>query len=253
MNESGNFTIITAIEKLYRTCENNKGEYFPSTELYNETWMLRLLIDQLKEVNCDKNKLFVPKDGKWFSEAQLPTQFRYPYPENRTHADAVIGHFEIEKTAGLKLKKDATHFVVIEAKMNSPLDSGVTNAPLYNQAARTVACMVESLIRAGIANPPQTLAFYVLAPEVKLHSDGPISKLLKLDHLIDKVKDRVKEYNGSKDVWFETFKSFVNKITIDHISWESQIAVLKGKAPEKGKIIDDFYTLCKKSINSREK
>jgi hypothetical protein len=55
--------------------------------------------------------------------------------------------------------------VVLESKMFSKLSAGVTNAPYYDQAARTVACMAELSRRVG-SEPGQmeALAFLVVAP-----------------------------------------------------------------------------------------
>ena len=52
--------------------------------------------------------------------------------------------------------------------MFSELSAGVTNAPYFNQAARTVACMAEVLQRANTSPKSfDNIAFYVLAPEKK--------------------------------------------------------------------------------------
>ena len=48
---------------------------FPATDLYNEGWMLRLVIDWFSrntQVDCDIRFL---KDSRWYSEALLPSQF----------------------------------------------------------------------------------------------------------------------------------------------------------------------------------
>jgi predicted type IV restriction endonuclease len=57
----------------------------------------------------------------------------------------VIGHFNIGKDGrgDFTLKPDATHFVVLEAKMFSKLSAGTTRASYYNQAARYVGCIVK--------------------------------------------------------------------------------------------------------------
>jgi hypothetical protein len=77
---------------------------FPATDLYNEGWMLRLVIDWFSRnppVECDIRFL---KGSRWYSEALLPSQFLArqrgdKLAESWTHADGVIGHFEIGKNA----------------------------------------------------------------------------------------------------------------------------------------------------------
>ena len=86
--------------------------------------------------------------------------------ETWTHADGVVGHFAVGETTkeGLTLREGATQLVVVEAKMWSKLSSRTRNAPGYDQAARTVACIAETLRRADIESQPmERLAFLVAA------------------------------------------------------------------------------------------
>ena len=129
--------------------------FFPATDLYNEGWMLRLVIDWFSrnsQVDCDIRFL---EGSRWYSEALLPSQFLARHrgdklAESWTHADGAIGHFDIGKSADgdLTLKEGATQLVVTEAKMFSKLSSGVTNASYFDQAARNVACIAEICNRA---------------------------------------------------------------------------------------------------------
>lgn len=126
------------------------GRVFPPTELYNEGWMLRLVLDWFSRTpDCNYELRFLDGSG-WYSEALLPSAFLSRkrgdvLAESWTHADGVVGHFSIgENGAGdLSLKDGATQFVVVEAKMFSKLSAGVTNARYFNQAARNVACIAE--------------------------------------------------------------------------------------------------------------
>ena len=147
--------IFDRVRALLKTCESPDPS-IPPTTLFNEGWMLRLVLDGISSAKSGKTScpIKIPSDCKWYSEAWLPTAFP---PKKRsdskgeswTHADGVIGHFEIGKDskAGLTLEPKATHFVVLEAKMFSKLSKGTTHAAGYDQAARTVACMAEVLKR----------------------------------------------------------------------------------------------------------
>ncbi len=96
----------------------------------------------------------------WFFEALLASQF---LPERRgderaecfTHADGLIGHFEVRATERSEavIHPNAEQFVVIEAKLGNPLSKGVKNAPNFDQAARNVACIAELLLRAKTPDP----------------------------------------------------------------------------------------------------
>jgi len=154
------------------------------TEIFNEGWMLRLLIYKYSEgEGCFPFKLM--NNSKWFSEVQLSTPFKHrkrkdQLAETRTHVDGIIGQLEIEENtkAGIKLLENASQFIVLEAKMSSPLSGSVTNAPGYDQAARSVACMAKTIENSKIKPVSlKSLGFYVLAPQ------SQIEKELFADHL----------------------------------------------------------------------
>jgi len=128
------------------------GEYGVNPAIiFNEGWLLRILLyNHHKGVQCFP----FPRDteSRWFSEAQLPTIFKARYrgdslAEKRTQIDGAYGHIKIRKRtkAWLTLEKGATYFNVLEAKMLSPLSEGLRNSPNYDQAARTVACMANTI------------------------------------------------------------------------------------------------------------
>ena len=130
---------------------------FPATDFYNEGWMLRLVIDWFSRNPQVHSDIRFLEGSRWYSEALLPFQFLTRQrgdnlAESWTHADGVIGQFEIGKNADgdLTLNEGAKQLVVIEAKMFSKLSAGVTNAGYFNQAARNVASIAEIANRAGI-------------------------------------------------------------------------------------------------------
>ena len=70
---------------------------FPATDLYNEGWMLRLVIDWFDMNRSVDFDLKFSEGASWFSEALLPSAFlarqrRDKLAESWTHADGVIGH-----------------------------------------------------------------------------------------------------------------------------------------------------------------
>src|SRR4051794_27670096 len=145
-----------------------------------------------------------PRAGaRWFSEAWLPSAFLARYrgdrlAESRTHADGVVGHFSIGDpgTAGLGLLPDARQLVVLEAKLFNRLSTGVRNAPYYDQAARTVACMAEVLRRAGRdPDAMDDLAFLILAPRARI-DDGVFEHDAAHEAIGRKVRRRVEDYAG---------------------------------------------------------
>ena len=233
---------------------STKYTVFPPTILYNEGWMLRLVLDWFATHPNSGPYLSFPENGKWYSEALLPSAFlpRYrgdKYAESWTHADGVIGHFEIGRDRGgdLTLLPNGAALKVLEAKMFSKLSSGTTHAKYYNQAARNVACIAEVLKRANRSpSNIQSLAFYVIAPKVQI-DDGAFSKLMTHDSLKTTVERRVKEYDEPKEEWYQGwFLPTLERIDIGTISWEDIISWINEADASSGAAMKEFYNLCLK-------
>lgn len=226
------------IAKILSTAHENPGRIRP-TELYNEGWMLRLLLDWIENQPPEvDHKLSLHPCARWYSEALLPSQFKgYGGPgEGWTNADGVIGHFDIGRhhKGALTLTEDASQFVVIEAKMFSALSSGTKNAPGYNQAARNVACIAQVLKEAN--RPPNLmdfgLAFYVIAPDEQIKrgkfNDANGKCLVECEAIRKCVEQRVVSYETRKDcskrAWFEEwFMPTLKVIKLKLLSWEKLI------------------------------
>jgi len=244
--------IYEKVAQILKSC----GSEFPNiqpTILYNEGWMLRLLLFQFSTMKLERDGhplAFLP-GSIWFSEALLPSLFlqRYrgdPLSEAYTHADGVIGHFTIggRGKGDCVLKSEARHFVVTEAKIFSGLSSGVTNDPYYHQAARNTACMVE-MMRIADIKPEQMakIGFFVLAPKSKIEQ-GIYKEKLDKEKIINLVKRRIEAYGGEKDKWFaEWFLPAINLIQVEAISWEELIGFCSNN-PSFLKEISAFYESC---------
>mgnify|MGYP005851033369 CR=1 FL=1 len=233
---------------------------FRPTEIYNEGWLLRILLNEYSKLESRDGLLKFSKGATWYSEAMLPTKFKArpkkeighkdTLAESRTNADGVIGHIEVgnKGKADLELAKNAKQFVVIEAKMNSKLSKGISNSKEYNQAARTVACMAETIRLNKEVNlrDIENLAFIVLAPRGKI-KDGDFSDEMEIESIKNKVKDRVEEYKGNKNSkyytewYYSCFSPLIDKIKIHKLSWETAIEKLPDVSKEK---LNQFYQLC---------
>ncbi len=225
---------------------------FPPTLLYNEGWLLRLVLDWFSTHKDVNHPLAFPENAQWFSEALLPSVFLARYrgdklAESWTHADGVIGHFSIGdgSKAGLSLLPGATHLVILEAKISSNLSSGVKNANYFDQAARNVACIAELFHRANL--PPDAafrIGFYVLAPLSQIER-GVFDKFMSRESINQKVEKRVWEYEGDKDQWHaEWFLPTFQKTEMALISWEELIDTVNKKDAASAISIKTFYKRC---------
>lgn len=247
---------MAAFERIQRMLErcSTRGTTFPPTIIYNEGWMLRIVLDWFQQNSSSNHELDVPGNGRWYSEALLPSTFlpRYrgdKFAESWTHADGVIGHFTIGDSGkgDLSLNTDAKHFVVIEAKMFSKLSPGVTHAKYYNQAARNVACIAEVLRRAD-RKPAniERLGFYVVAPLTQI--DGAVFSLyMSAKSIQNTVGRRITEYDEPKDEWLhDWFMPTLNRLEIGTISWECIVSFIEAEDAAMGESVKEFYDLCLK-------
>lgn len=226
---------------------------FPATELYNEGWMLRLVLDWFSKNPHVDHDLKFGEGSRWYSEALLPSAFLQrkrgdKLAESWTHADGVIGHFSIGKNSSgdLSLEYNATQLVVTEAKMFSKLSAGVTNARYFDQAARNVACIAEVAKRAAIAPTSFTnIAFFVVAPQERI-DEGVFSEQMDVDSMREVVRRRVEEYAESeKDEWFEEWFLPISKAAkIRCISWEEILAAISDQNEVHGQSLGEFYAKC---------
>ncbi len=200
-----------SIERIAALLKRSGGpeKNFPPTDLYNEGWMLRLVLDWLSfNRGIDHDMAFATTD-KWYSEALLPSAFPArvqgdKLAESWTHADGVIGDFVIgaDREGDLSLVEGAFRILVTEAKMFSKLSSGVKNASYFNQAARNVACIAEVICRAQISpSSLEKIGFFVIAPESQIN-DGVFAEHMAPESIRSVVSRRVSEYpEPEKDQW----------------------------------------------------
>ena len=228
MVEQNQPSCLNVVSDLLKRCDT-KYNVCPPTDLYNEGWLLRIILDWFSKQDPTEHELSFSDGCKWFSEARLPTQFKAtsrkdPLYETWTHADGVIGHIivgGVGKT-DTSLAVDATHLVVTEAKMFSRLSAGVKNASYFNQAARYASCTAEILSRAGRKPTDlKRLGLYVLAPAETI-GYGWFKRPLDKADIRERIERRVQAYEGDKDQWFEDwFLPALDQMEIGCLSWES--------------------------------
>jgi len=256
---------IERISKLLESAHTDAA-VFPPTILYNEGWMLRIVLSlQSEGIECLPIN-FQP-GAKWFSEALIDSPFlpRFrgaPLAEGLTHLDGAIGHFDIRPgtKTGIVLRTDSTQFVAIEAKMFSPLSKGTKNAPNYDQAARIVACIAWEISnlsrtprRLASAEEFESLGFYVIAPREQIREDVFSSQVSK-SSIKRKVEHRIDAYSDDPlmrpalKVWHDdSFIPTLERIDIRCVPWETVMDKIDETA------IQNFYTRCLKFNMPRER
>ena len=229
---------------------------FAATELYNEGWMLRLVLDWHEQHPGTDSPLALPKGrtARWYSEGRLPTPFRVEHRgttlgEAQVRVNGIVGHLEVSEThADIRLAAKASHFVVIESKMGTGLVESSRFGGRYDQAARTVACMAKALQIAKL--PPEklgTLAFYLVAPEVRVKADV-YGDLVSARSIGERVAARHATYRESVkepaevDTWFnEWFTPTLAAITLEVLTWEQLLHDVRAADSTFGEGLDTFY------------
>ncbi len=243
--------VTERIRAMLESCEAGRSP-FPPTELFNENWLLRLILDWFATSREEPHPLAPLEGASWFSEALLPSAFLPRYrgdrlAESRTHADGLIGHLNVGRRAAtdLALRPDARQFVVVEAKIAGRLSPGVKNAPNFDQAARTVACMAEVLRRADC--PPTSLdrlGFVVTAPRSRIE-EAAFEEEFSAKSIRRKVQHRLEGYAGTLDPWFESwFDPTLKRLDLSLVSWEDLIEDIAMDDMASGQVIDSFYGQC---------
>ena len=227
---------------------------FRPTELYNESWLIKIVLHQASEIEDQDFILSFLPNSTWFSEGLLPTAFKERYrgdklSESRTNADGVIGHIKIgqKAKADLDLDENASQFTVVEAKVGAPLSKRTSNAKYFDQAARNVACMAEVMARADVDPASlKRLEFIVLAPQYSIDK-GTFAKEISLESIQSKVKKRVNAYEGELDDWYSNyFEPILKHINIISLSWESALGWISKNKPKLDEELHSFYDLCLK-------
>jgi hypothetical protein len=244
---------LTTIYSLLDTSSTAESR-FPPTLLYNEGWLLRLVLSAAEHgVPCLPFNFH--SGARWFSEALLASAFLPRYRGDRlaeayTHADGVVGHFRFapESKAGLALDPAGSQFAVLEAKVFSTLSKGTKRAPDFDQAARNVACMAETIRMAGApVEAWDCLAFCVLAPSQQIDA-GVFAPLLTKESIQAKILSRIADYENDRRVeleaWYYNWASkMLDRIQIHCLSWESIIDSISIHDPALGYGISEFYSL----------
>ena len=255
--------VTDPIRAMLARCEAGDAP-FPPTVLFNEDWLLRIVLDWFakSEMARDDGHPLAPARGaKWYSEPLLPSAFLPRYrgdrlAESRTHADGVIGHIRVGRRGATDLSlcpnTDRPQLAVVEAKIYGGLSKGVRNAPFFDQAARSVACLAEILRRAE--RPPEEMGvvgFYLTAPRSRI-DEGLFDHDLGLRAIRHKVQARVEAYEGSLDAWYDRwFAPTLARLDVRLFAWEDLIDAISHEDMAAGQVIDTFYGLCLKHNRAR--
>ncbi|QZT38193.1 hypothetical protein K5X82_04645 [Halosquirtibacter xylanolyticus] len=209
------------------------------TEVYNEGWLIRLLVYQSKKYNVVIDGLIdFSEINSWTSEGLISSPFIKVdvKREGYTHADMALGDFSINygERGEIIVNDDAKVFGIIEAKLKSNLSQKTTHAPDYNQASRNFACVLKN------ANNKYCKTFFaVVAPQKRL-DHYKIEAQINKDRMVKQIIERYKISNIPVD---HDLISRAEQAIIKAFSYEDWIALLPIEVQE---TTNDFYRTCLK-------
>ncbi|MDR2811035.1 MAG: hypothetical protein LBB84_10875 [Tannerellaceae bacterium] len=235
--------LIQKIEAL-----NALSEGINPTIVYNEGWMVRLLVMQSIEQKITIDNIDFGQFRKWTSEAQISSPFsgselkKDNLNETRTHADVVIGDFDVnfDDNAGIRIKENAKIIGIIEAKMGSNLSQGTKNTEFknYNQVSRSICCLAFNVV------PQDCSTFvFVVAPKSTLEKHK-ISEQITNTEIKEQIRKRLEETESGKILDLEKFNTKVKNCKVLAISFEEWIEKIDDKNVKTK--MSDFYDKCKK-------
>ena len=227
-----------------RDCCGDKKEIPPiaKSEVYNETWMLRLTLALINDSELDFSKIGNKRkeyaldlmrkalQRRWISEGGLEPAFE---KEGTTWTDAILGDVRINNVSkrGIEVypfSGGSTGIVVVEAKMGSELAPGISNSDNYNQAARNIACLAKLVTKTGNEDPSKC-SFLVFAPRQKIEEWK--SRGAGVDDRISRAWEIIESQSRERkwDVPDEAFKKAVEAIKKNSaaVAWEDVISSIQ--------------------------
>ncbi len=144
---------------------------------------------------------------------------------------SVISDSVTIRKSGLNLNCDGSQFIVLKRKYSA--SKGNEPHTLFDQAARTFACMAESLSRCSAPiDQWKSLGFHVLAPRARSRL-GVFRFEMTSESILKKINDRIGQYAGddqeSRRSWYKGWiEALISHLPFSCIPWES---VLRSSRP----------------------
>ena len=240
--------MIEELLHIYEESRLNPGQpesLFNPTLIFDEGWLLRAVLRQWKLAPGKSRLPFLPfpADAKIYSEGQLYTPFAPrqrgdKLAEAHTHVDGIVGDFSISATrSGIEVHADCRYLAVFEAKLYSPLAKGISHAAGYDQVSRTVACVINSLLRAGC---PGLYSAHVV---VLYPADNAGINPARYDktYLEQQIAKRVQDFGLPPTTAFvRGWRAALDTIQLSFVTWEEALAETDDGQLEK------FYQLCQR-------
>lgn len=252
------------IEIIELTLDEDKRILSPRA-IFNENYLLNLVMYWFMRqdhfiVNSDSDRKIckafqlIGDDARCYNQATLETPFKVrnkgekdPLAEASPTVSAVVGHFKVlygKKKERITLLPEANQFIIIETTLNKALNKGTRKFKNYNQVARNISCMIQTISHLDNIFLDH-LGLYVVAPKKMLQQES--FKTFTYKQSIDElIKKRVEDYgeDQEKKAFLEIFNKIFQRIEVDCISYEDILRFIKKNDNDYSEMINNFYKVC---------
>lgn len=230
--------------------------------IYNEIFLLSVIMSWFKKqktfiVNSDLDRKIckafqlIDDDARCYIDATLETPFKIrkkgekdPLAEVSSKVSGVVGHFNIlygKKKERIVLKPEAKQFIVLETTLDKPLKKGTKKFKTYNQVARDIGCMIQTLNR--LENKfLDYLGLFVIAPDEML-KDETFKTYTYKPNIEKLIISRQEGYFDNND-FIELFQKLFQRIDVDCIAYEDVLRFIKKNDSDYYDRLINFYELC---------
>lgn len=249
--------MLSRITQLLAALDSDDAGFSPR-EIYNQTWLLRLVLDWFYRHRNTDHALTPMPGARWYTDGLL----RSPLASHQagagtdalTHADGLLGHFDLlpDTHGEATLRPDVQQFIVVEGTLGDHLSAGTAHIADDDQAAHIIAAVADMLAPAG--RRPQRvsqLSFFVFASRERINA-GAFGHLLTRESIRERVRamSQVGPSSGEGDEesavteqWLaESFEPALGRIDLELYSWEAILGHIDLRDPESK--LEEFYKRC---------
>lgn len=257
--------MLDDLTTIFELTDDEKERMISPKYLYNEDYMLLLLMYWFSRqdnmiVNSDLDRKICRAlqrldNGRCYTHAVLETPFKIRemgikdnLAESSTLVSGVIGDFKVlygKKKERVVLLEGANQFIVIQTIMFKELRKGIKINKKYNQVAKTIACMIQTMARLE-DEFVENAGYFVIGPKEQLKLES-FKNFTYKPYIEEMIKDRLKQYGENEDTnnFKEIFQRIFQRIEVECISFEDIIPFIKKNDLEYGNKFELFY---KKSL-----
>ena len=207
-------------------------------KIYNQTWMLKCVMEQIAKRNLKHDDLTFPEDSKWCSDVSV---LKFNSTNWYCGITVAVGHIQVKKK-----KRNFPRYSSVEIKQDcSCLYSITLSSDFTNDVLSLMKLVYDGLKEGKITNFPDKIACYKLSSddfELTDFNEVKIKNEIKKD-IINPTKNHLHTETIKKEDeinWLiNNLDNFIEKLEVKIILWKDLIESIE--SPETRTEITAFY------------